>query len=164
MTVRFSDFAAKFQLDSQGSSSSPFRYNAMARALLSVGIMIFLAAILALSFAQATSAEAAGVVTAENAASSVQPNEVPREQSHRKLVMFFDDGISTPCRSDLFRKTQACNAQSNPDAVKKCLESLAPLRRDCLAGVASANPTNDGQTMTTNGGRRGKTTKADLYN
>ncbi|CAI5474168.1 unnamed protein product [Closterium sp. Yama58-4] len=113
---------------------TPIRYHAMARPILSVGLALFLAAILALSFAQATSAEAAGVVT--TAASAVQPNEVPREQRHRKLVMAFNDGISIPCRADINRETQNCNSQSNPDAVKKCLDALEPLRRDCdLKGV-----------------------------
>ncbi|CAI5959052.1 unnamed protein product [Closterium sp. NIES-65] len=78
---------------SQSLPANPSPYNAMARAILSVALAIFLAAILALSFAQATSAEAAGVVTAENAASTALLNEVPREvQRHRKLIPSFADG------------------------------------------------------------------------
>ncbi|CAI5954798.1 unnamed protein product, partial [Closterium sp. NIES-64] len=120
-------------------ATNPSPYNAMARAILSVALAIFLAAILALSFAQATSAEAAGVVTAENAASTALLNEVPREaQRHRKLIPSFADGSSASCQSELNKRTQICNAQRNPDAARRCLEYLALLRQTCLSLMASS--------------------------
>ncbi|CAI7906208.1 unnamed protein product, partial [Closterium sp. NIES-54] len=84
-------------------------YNPMARPILSVGIAIFLAAILALSFAQATSAATDGVATAENAASAGQPNQVPRVQRHRKLPAVSD----ASCQSAIERRMQICVSYYN---------------------------------------------------
>ncbi|CAI7838092.1 unnamed protein product, partial [Closterium sp. NIES-53] len=102
---------------------------AMARAILSVGLALFLAATLALSFAQATSA-AIGVVTAENAASITQPNEA-YEQRHRKLQTgpvspgekTASDG--TACRVVATRTEDSCSGR------RGCLSTLNKQRRDC---------------------------------
>ncbi|CAI5481290.1 unnamed protein product [Closterium sp. Yama58-4] len=90
----------------------------MARAILSVCIALFLAAILALSFAQATSAAERGIVTEENAASAVQPDEVPR---HRKLP---SDGSS--CQAAIARRMQICNSYFNAgdvDNYRRCVDA-----------------------------------------
>ncbi|CAI5481293.1 unnamed protein product, partial [Closterium sp. Yama58-4] len=80
-----------------------------------------------------TSAAAAGGVTAETSASAGQPNGDLEPQHHRRLLWrAIDDGTSTSCRLVLLRKTKICNSQGNTAAVRKCLDSLAPLRRTCL--------------------------------
>ncbi|CAI5481291.1 unnamed protein product [Closterium sp. Yama58-4] len=97
----------------------------MARAILSVGIAIFLAAILALSFAQGTNAEAAGVLTAENAASTALLNEVPRKaQLHRKLIESFADASS--CQTERARKVQTCYSmyRNNPSVAANCARNV----------------------------------------
>ncbi|CAI5463248.1 unnamed protein product [Closterium sp. Yama58-4] len=96
----------------------------MARAL-SVALAIFVGAILALSFAQATSAEAAGVVTAENAASTALLEEVPREaQRHRKLIESFGDASS--CQAERAVKVQRCYSvyKNYPTAAANCARNV----------------------------------------
>ncbi|CAI5497890.1 unnamed protein product, partial [Closterium sp. Naga37s-1] len=72
-----------------------------------------------------TSAEVAGVVTAENAASTALLNEVPREaQRHRKLIESFADAPS--CQTERARKVQTCYSvyRNNPSLAANCARNV----------------------------------------